>query len=342
MSLFSLVSSHWPKIATALVVGVGLIELFLDLGASDSNIEWYLLAWGSMTGGLWFLFDIAEKSAAPNLKIKIVNWINGDERTQDISAIPERFASLFDQIFGEKHLSWVCFRRSAIASITSAWVVSTLVFGINPAVFGDGFVSSLPDPVLDESLINVGMLGVMAVFINIIPDYLSLLQTRYMMKWIQRGRNTFFVLIADVVVTAVIFVSLLCTGQILIMLVTGLWLFTPGSFEFLFMNDSYYVYRIIYTVQNLVLEMFFVDRENGSNLGILLITTFFTSIWLWLYMFAMWASRVLVGLNNGVGFLLKLVDVESQPFRSLGFVSVLLVSILFLIGLPFVLLSPSP
>jgi hypothetical protein len=40
-----------------------------------------------------------------------------------------------------------------------------------------------------------------------------------------------------------------------------------------------------------------------------------------------------------VGFLLKVTDVEHHPFRSMGFTSVVLVSLLFLIGLPFVLLA---
>ena len=40
----------------------------------------------------------------------------------------------------------------------------------------------------------------------------------------------------------------------------------------------------------------------------------------------------------GVGFLLRVTDVERQPFRSRGFVSVIIVSVLFALGLPLVLL----
>ena len=49
-------------------------------------------------------------------------------------------------------------------------------------------------------------------------------------------------------------------------------------------------------------------------------------------------SRLLLRMNNGVGFLLRVTDVEKQPFRSMGFVSVIIVSVLFLLGLPLVLL----
>ncbi len=37
------------------------------------------------------------------------------------------------------------------------------------------------------------------------------------------------------------------------------------------------------------------------------------------------------------GFLLRVTDVERQPFRSMGFVSVIIVSGLFALGLPLVL-----
>ena len=49
-------------------------------------------------------------------------------------------------------------------------------------------------------------------------------------------------------------------------------------------------------------------------------------------------SRVLLRMNNGVGFLLRVTDVERQPFRSMGFVTVIIVSVLFAMGLPLVLL----
>ena len=41
-------------------------------------------------------------------------------------------------------------------------------------------------------------------------------------------------------------------------------------------------------------------------------------------------------MNSGVGFLPRVTDVERQPFRSTGFVSVMIVSGLFALGLPVV------
>jgi len=48
-------------------------------------------------------------------------------------------------------------------------------------------------------------------------------------------------------------------------------------------------------------------------------------------------SRALTALNHGVGFLLRATDVEYQPFRAIGFVSVGVVSALFALALPVLL-----
>jgi hypothetical protein len=50
------------------------------------------------------------------------------------------------------------------------------------------------------------------------------------------------------------------------------------------------------------------------------------------------ASRMMLRMNHGVGFLIRISDVEEQPFRSMGFVSVIITSALFLLGLPLVLI----
>ena len=65
-------------------------------------------------------------------------------------------------------------------------------------------------------------------------------------------------------------------------------------------------------------------RRNGLPLGIFFYSAFFTSVWRWLYAVSVVVSRVLLRMNSGVAFLLRVTDVERQPFRSMGFVSVIL------------------
>ena len=43
-------------------------------------------------------------------------------------------------------------------------------------------------------------------------------------------------------------------------------------------------------------------------------------------------------MNKGVGSLLRVTDVEKHPFRSMGFVSAIIVSALFAMGMPLMLM----
>ncbi|MBT3325154.1 MAG: hypothetical protein HN396_02760 [Gemmatimonadales bacterium] len=76
----------------------------------------------------------------------------------------------------------------------------------------------------------------------------------------------------------------------------------------------------------------------GLPVGLFFYSAFFTSAWLWLRVMAVVASRMMLRMNHGVGFLIRISDVEEQPFRSMGFVSVIITSALFLLGLPLVLI----
>lgn len=60
--LYSVVTKHWPRIAAGLVVVLGLVEFVVGGLTADSGLEFYLLAWAGTTGGVWFLFEKAEKS----------------------------------------------------------------------------------------------------------------------------------------------------------------------------------------------------------------------------------------------------------------------------------------
>ncbi len=75
----------------------------------------------------------------------------------------------------------------------------------------------------------------------------------------------------------------------------------------------------------------------GFPIQVAFLSAFFTSAWLWIYVGAVYAARFLLRMNSGVGVLLRATDLERHPFRSMGFVSVIITSALFLLALPLVL-----
>ena len=149
------------------------------------------------------------------------------------------------------------------------------------------------------------------------------------------------VLLLDVALTALIFLFVIIFGGFAITFLSS-WIFfydmsSEDMFRFVtpWMMFSNYVEGALESIAFLETSR----RSISTNLlGPLFLTTFFTSIWLWLYCAAALLSKVLTKFNNGMGLLVSMTDFESQPFRSLGFVSVVLVSLIFALFAPLVFL----
>jgi len=282
-------------------VVLGIAELVAGGLTADSGVEFYLMAWAGTTGGIWFLFEKAEQTLSDETRRTVAARLREADARVAIESIPSQFALLFDRVFGERHLSWRCFKRSSVASLVAA-AVSALV--ISPVwtrmMFGDV-------PLETDVLSWVAAGAAVAVLINLVVDYLSLLETRLVLRYIESSGWLLLGLVADFVVTALI----------------G-WVVWGAVFRF--------VWEPVSDTANIV------SVSVLSSVFIGFLSTFMTSVWLWLFAGSVPLSRLLLGMNSGVGFLLRVTDIERQPFRSMGFVSVILVSGLFALGLPLVLL----
>jgi hypothetical protein len=241
--------------------------------------------------------------------------------------IPDQFAILFDRVFGEKHFSWRCFWRSAVASTISVGIVGVFLFVLMGAP-RLGLPPEVPVFFLFATLLTATPLG--GLIYNLIPDYISLLETRWAIKLMARSGRRIPILMMDIVLSSIIYVGWITVLLILVSAIPGA---NPGGFD-----------RLLVRAQQGF--GFFFGGEPDPDIAfqvfgvtVYFLSTFFTSVWLWIYAASVLVSRVLVRMSGGVGFLLKVTDVEKQPFRSMGFTSVVLVSLLFLVGLPFVLLA---
>jgi ABC-type glycerol-3-phosphate transport system permease component len=119
-------------------------------------------------GVVWGFFKGVESVLTDDTKLEIAVWLVG-VKTADKVPWPDTFAKVFDRVFGTKHLSWKCFWRSCIASLTLASL--SLCISSNGA-----WPFFRPIKAIE---ITFGIL----LFTNIIPDYVSLLETRYMLRW---------------------------------------------------------------------------------------------------------------------------------------------------------------
>ncbi len=213
-----------------------------------------------------FLFAFTMGGVAllkPGARDTIALWLIG---THDQRSWSRAFCQTFDAIFGERHVSPRCFALSAVASMATVTLLWMLF-----------------DPVLDllhlrtENAMPVWSVLALGAAINILPDYLSLWETRWLLQKFAAVRSVFGQLL-------VLFADALITGAIIFWGINAyLWLAgePPVSLgRMLFVYDSY---------------------------AIFFWSTFFTSIWAWLYALSVWVMR----LSSGV--LDRVLDVENKP-----------------------------
>lgn len=67
-------------------------------------------------------------------------------------------------------------------------------------------------------------------------------------------------------------------------------------------------------------------------IGIFFYSTFFTSVWVWLYALSGVLLKVLYSVKLGMGLSSRIFEVETAPLRSLGMVSNLIITFLFAFG----------
>ncbi len=186
---------------------------------------------------------------------------------------------------------------SAIISFSLSMIILVLWFAMTPE-----------ESLKDFSFRHVLILPIVVSLLNVFPDYLSLLETRIALRLLARTAALPFILLIiliDLVLSTLIFLSAVAVVKVA----------TP------FIGDA-----------TTLLDMFLrgLTFEKGEfdviPFAPFLYTTYATSAWLWLFAFSGFLIRFLVSTTR----LLSLLDIDNKPIRSLGFISMILVSVAYL------------
>ena len=198
------------------------------------------------------------------------------------------FCHLFDVIFGDKHLSWRCFYRSSLASM-GAVLLLYIVFDEGLGVYGN----RQPDGV------DIPQLLLLGATINILADYGSLYETRWLLQRLERVKSFWgqgLVLLADLLFSGII-----------------IWLVISG-------------YRLIVGQEPItVVEMLALF----SVFSIFFYSTFLTSLWAWSYCLSTWVMRLFARTP-----LRKILAIEETPAKQIGLVVAGLVLSIFFVTSP--------
>ncbi len=237
-----------------------------------TNWGWAAGLAGSMLG----LTLLAGKLLNPGIKDSIALWLMGAESEQSWS---RSFCALFDAVFGARHLSLKCLWRSALASLVAV-VVIWLLMGEFGAI-----------GVRLEAELSLGAVLGYALAVNLAADYVSLLETRWLLGQMHRIRSVLAqaaVLLADLAVSAAI-----------------IWLAIRFVAFPLFGHEP---------------ESFAEILGVFSVFSVLFYSTFLTSVWSWAYILSTWVMRLFARLR-----LAEFLDVEGKPVTVLAYVLALIV-----------------
>ncbi|MGO9617003.1 MAG: hypothetical protein ACLP6W_11430 [Bryobacteraceae bacterium] len=263
------------------------------------------------------VFKWIEDTAAAEIKSSAGHWLlRVDRKSSEIQAVevqdwPTIFAALFDRAFGEKHLSWRCFRRSCAASALAVTLLLLLSFWTAERRVW----TWLWGAVLAAALLNV-----------VVPDYLSLLESRWVLSLMCRTRSA-------VMWSALLVVNFVLTSAIawtaFVFTLHDLLLISGCATAGIALSP-----RVMWTVLKSAVNYFpMVSSMFGGPtrpfVAIFVYPAFLTSIWIWLFAAAgltiKAASRASIALN----WLVRIQDISQKPLQSIGRVAGLGVCVVY-------------
>ena len=290
----------------------------------------YSATWATIIAGVWLLFSKAEDTLKRDQRTALGKWLETYELGPKLIGWPATFAAAFDVIFGSRHISWRCFLLSCIASVASVvimffiWIV---VCTGDAAIFS--FLNLLAG-IIQPSIILKRIIAVTILLttLNLIPDYISLLVTRYIIQMMSQNRTVVGIvgfLIVDFLLTSGI--GFCAQGALLLLakIVQSLIFHVGVGFDLLFLKG--FVRHFFVSIIQLKLSV-----EYLPSLGIFFYSGYFTSVWAWLYALSVLFLGLALKVDVATTRLKRVLDIGNKPLRTIGLVSMLIVTFIFLMA----------
>ncbi len=256
------------------------------------------------------LFGLAERVAQEDARIKASLWLLDLELGKGFHQGAMQFAALFDSIYGKNHFSYKCFYLSCFTSTLAVLIITVIVYLINPEK-----VYAIHEK---NTLLWIIVLG---IAINYLPDYFSLLETRWIIKKMGHSPSIYRLV-------SLLFIDILLSVLIFSLLAPLFSIFSAIMFAEEFPSVIHYL---------MLVKVLSYDaaRFSGDSLkyGVYFWTTFFTSFWIWIYLLGIGVIRFSRILGFGWKFLRdSFLNIEDKPYESMGFVTSSTVLIILLVG----------
>ena len=279
---------------TATLLGVILLGVILSSLA-------YLISWLIAVTLTWALFDKAESLLSRESRRDLGQWLR-NVRLRPAKSWREIFIELFDSIFSARHFSFRCFRVSSLMSCVCVAILTAL------------WLSAIPEDDLDafmrahsflEIFVLTAVIFALSILTNILPDYLSLLETRKIIEWAAKEVSLarFLLLIClDFVFTTVISLAAIVFTLFLLGIGPERWIAALVSGFALSQPEDFIL-----------------------STGVFFYSAFFTSMWLYVYASGAYVIKFL----GAVDLMRSYLDIEEKPLLSIGGLAVLIVTVIY-------------
>lgn len=210
-------------------------------------------------------------------KDSIALWLMGTSGSEE--SWSRTFCKIFDAVFGKRHFSLRCILPSILASLIAVMTLWLLIGT------GAGYEARL------EAVPQFGAVLLVGIVVNAGADYVSLLETRWLLGRMDRLHHWVFqalLLLADLIFTALIIWAALWVFQR-----TGLYRQTMGG-------DGEDLGQVLLIF---------------SPFAVFFYSTFVTSVWVWFYITSTWMMRILARLP-----LHRIFDIAGRPVGVLSYV----------------------
>jgi hypothetical protein len=295
-----------------------------------------LVACSAVVGFVVVLFLLGDRWLNRESRRELGNWLIDDARAEArVDALPKAFIEWFDALFRVRKITvpkWLGgeiplpnFWRSALASFL-ALVAAFVVWLANKGVLAQ------PDQAVgDNTGLLLFMYGGATVLTNIIPDYLSLVESRLVLGKMSETRSLLgklvWLVVDAILTTAIVFFFLWGSGLLLLPLVPHDSLYAVGcltqeNFDFARMVDIAVAGLTFSTPPGTI---------NYDVSSIYIFSSFFTSFWVWLYLGSSLLVRLATLIPGLRGFLRRACRVEDYPLRVLAVVSGLVAIVITLL-----------
>ena len=283
----------------------------------------------TLVAGCLALFTYLELHSGTEIKSQVYRWLNGTIPFRGDDNWAALFVRIFDGLFGIRFIS---IRFILVSTLFSLFTFVLLLFAwatLHP-IEAETFFGNL--------LTTVIFFGGLFAIINLIPDYISNCQTRYILgrlvsslKSTEHGSSFRCYakwLAIDLFLTTALSVAIIVPLSLLVneILATPF----PFSFSFLFSFSSVEITTQFDLIQLLTLHSAEFRYSSADShhpgyrtffsppYGAFLYTTFFTSIWLWLYSASGLFVRLLHRTIGPDAVIIRVFNFDRHPLWAQG------------------------